>query len=417
MKLFENIHGRRYSQFSGESRHYFGLTLFLPALLSFLCCVAQPGPGQPSTRAADSAMADHYYDLSFRFWQTNADSILKYAEMSLGAARRAGYLLGEANALLSEGVAYGLHEENLRALDCYLQALKISIQINISGLTCNLYNNIGNVYSQMQEYSKSNQYYVLALQMNLAIRDRRTKAILLTNMADNYRRLNKYDSALDYNFQAFPTAAAIKDSVLMAAILLNTGEAYCARGSLSQAMGYFQQCGNVAIRIQDDEDMTWAYVSMADVLFRQESYRQSIRLAEKALRNARRLSFSEIVIKSYSVLYSDYKGLKKYDSALGYRNLEVFWKDSLFGIERSKQMAGLQSRYELEKKEIQLDLLNQKNLLAEKEVQTERERHFMFAGAALFFSLWAIFLYKGNREVDRLNRELRLRKGAESIFD
>ena len=246
--------------------------------------------------------------------------------------------------------------------------------------------------------------------MNLTIGSRDTKAILLTNMAENYKRLKQYDSALVYNFQAFPIAAAVGDSVLMAAILLNTGEDYFGKDSLQQAMSYFGECGRLATQIKDNEDITWACVSMADVRSRQGSYRPSIRLAEEALGNARRLSFSEIVVKRFHVLYSDYRGLGRYDSALAYRNLEIAWKDSLLGLERAQQIAGLQSRYELEKKEYLLDLANQKALLAGKEVQTERERHFMFAGAALFFSLWAIFLYRGNREVERLNRQLRTRK-------
>ena len=394
------------------------LLLALWAMILFIT----PLSAQPHEKAARSATATpdtlvslRYYETSRSFWQKNADSVQKYGNLALNAARNSGYRRGEAFALLSLGVGYDLKEENAKALNAYLESLRIVEKIKDSGLTCNLYNNIGNIYSSMEDYPTSNRYLQQALQLNLPAGDRDMSGVLLTNMADNFKNLGRYDSALVYNFRALPLAAGVKDSVLMAAILLNTGEDYCGTSDFQRAMDYFHRCRDLATLIHDDQDLAWALVSMADVLSRQGSYSPSIDLACKALDKARRLSFTEIIRKSYGVLYADYRSLKKFDVALTYRNLEVFWKDSLFGIEKNKRMGELQSRYELDKKEYQLDILRQKALLNEKEVQTERQRHFMFAGAALFFSLWAIFLYRGNREVDRLNRQLRARCGNPDI--
>lgn len=360
--------------------------------------------------ATDSASADYYYKVAHRYWQQNADSVLFYANLSLKAARRSGYSLGEANALLAEGVGHVLKEDNVRGLDCYLRALRISEKLRLPFLSSNLYNDVGTVYANIGEYNRSNEYFQRAYRMVQAEPSVTGKGVMLTNIADNFKNLGRYDSALYYNYMALPIATTEHDSVLLAAILLNTGEDYSLLGKLTDATACFRHCREIAGRIQDDQDIAWADLSLAGVSLQQHSYRQSIVLADAALKSARRFSFAEIVRKSYSVLYSSYAGLKRYDMALRYRNLEIALKDSLYGIDKDKKVSQLQSAYELEKKQYEIDLLNERNLLQQKEVQTERERHFVFAGAALFFSLWAIFLFRGNREMDRLNRQLRSQK-------
>jgi signal transduction histidine kinase/tetratricopeptide (TPR) repeat protein len=358
---------------------------------------------------SDSGKATRYFALSYRQWQKDADSVLLYGEVALEAAQKGRYEKGIALALLSKGVGYNLKEEQSAALDCFLQALRIVERVRMPGMLANLYNEIGIVYADQENYQQSNGYYRLSFQ--LASGDRQTEGILLANMAENYKHLGEYDSALNYNARALPIVESVRDSSALAAVLLNTGEDHSYKGEYELALTAFRRGADIAGRIQDQEDLAWAAVSMADLRLRQRYYRESIHLADAALRNARRYSFTEVIRKCYSVIYAGYEGLGDYKAALTYRNIEVAWKDSLYGLAKQKKIAALESEYDLEKKQYQIDLLKEKALIQEKEVGRLRERHFMFAGIALFFSLWAIFLFRTNKEMNRLNDRLR-RQGS-----
>lgn len=358
------------------------------------------------TTGPDSARSDIYYAISLCYWNRNADSILYTAGKALETAQKGGYEKGMALALLSQGVALDLKEEYPGALDCYLRALRISERLKLEQLTENIYDNIGNVYSDMNNYSQSTQYYLASLKITQKYNDRHETGILFVNLAETYKKTGAYDSALTYNARAMAIMTDLHDSGVMATILLNTGDDYNKMGQPEKALHYFYECSSLAGKIHDDADMVWASMSIAEALLLEKKYTLSIRQAQGALDSARRFSFAQIIEETYSVLYNDYKDLGNFRQSLEYRNLEIAWKDSLNTTEKEKKIRNLQTDYELERQQHQIDMLRKDNLLQQQEITGERQRHTMFAAGALFFGMWAIFLYKSNKEKERLNRLL-----------
>ncbi|HLZ87710.1 MAG TPA: tetratricopeptide repeat protein, partial [Puia sp.] len=273
-----------------------------------------------STATTDSERADLYYSLSTRYWTGNTDSLLLLADLSLQAAKRDGYEKGVALALLSKGIGFGAKQEYSEALNCYLQALRISEQLKMDGLRSNLYDDMGNVYSHLKDYSRATEYHQDALKIAQRNGDRHETAVLLANIAENYKNMGAYDSALAYNVRALPIMESLHDSVVIAIILLNTGDDYNKKGQPEKALPYFQRCDAMAQRIGDAEDIAWSAVSVADSYRRQRRYALSIRQARAALDSARRLDLGELIEECYSVLYSAYRENGDFRQALDYRN-------------------------------------------------------------------------------------------------
>src|SRR5579863_5052822 len=117
------------------------------------------------TVGSDSVKTLMYYSISRFYWDRNADSVLLMGEKAAGIAEKIHFQEGIALADLSKGVAYDLKENYPEALNCYLQALRISIQLGKAGLTGNLYSDIGIVYGGMGNYAKAREYYFAALQI------------------------------------------------------------------------------------------------------------------------------------------------------------------------------------------------------------------------------------------------------------
>jgi tetratricopeptide (TPR) repeat protein len=357
----------------------------------------------------DEARCEIYYDLARCYWSKDADSVLRLADSALSSAKRVNYDKGIAEAFLSKGIGFELKEEHVYALNCQLEALRISERLGLEALTGELYTNIGNVYARLGEYTRARGYYADGLAIAKKNGDRYQSSVLLTNISEAFKHTGTYDSALAYNNSALPIICALHDSVVMSAILLNIGDDYDKMGEPEKALKYFGRCEAIAMQVHDEVDIAWADVSRAEALQQEHKYKQSIRYAAAALDSARRFSFAEVIQECYSVLCADYRANRNFEDALEYRDLEVAWKDSLNSIEREKKISSLQSGFELEKKQHQIDLLNKDSLFQQQEITAERQRHVMFAAIALFFSMWALFLFNSNKEKERLNKQLQAR--------
>ena len=377
----------------------------------FPCAISGQSIQQLWDKLADTkpeeARSNIYYELARCYWSKDADSVLRLADSALASAKRVNYDKGMAAAFLSKGIGYELKEEHVYALNCQLDALRISERVGLEGLTGDIYTNIGNVYARLGDYPRARGYYAAGLEIAQKSGDRYQSSILLTNISEAFKHSGAYDSALAYNNKALPIICALHDSVVMAAILLNIGDDYDKMGEPEKALVYFGRCEATAMQVRDEEDIVWAGVSRAEAFQQEHKYKLSIRHAAAALDGARRFSFAEVVQECYSVLCADYRASRNFKEALYYRDLEVAWKDSLNSIEREKKINSLQSGYELEKKQHQIDLLHKDSLFQQQELAAERQRHVMFAATALFFSMWALFLFRSNKEKEKLNRQLR----------
>ena len=360
-----------------------------------------------ASASSDSAKVRLCYSISRLYWDKNADSVLLMSEKALALATRIHDEEGMALALLSKGVGYNYKDEDPESLNCYLQALRISEKTGNEGLTENLYNDIGIIYADMGNHHKARGYYLNALQIARKKGDRYETATLLINLAETFKNTGVYDSAIAYNKMALPIMEALKDSSTIAAILLNTGEDYDKKGSPERAMDYFRKCMVLSERIRDEENICWANIDIAQTYLQKNQCSLSIPYAMTALTKAKHSFFIQIVEKCYPVLYADYRHLKNFEKALDYRNLEIALKDSVYTIEKDTKIKALESGYELEKEQHQIDLLNKDKLIQQRDITGERQRHIMFAACALFFGMWAFFLFKSNEEKEKLNRQLK----------
>jgi tetratricopeptide (TPR) repeat protein len=358
------------------------------------------------SESTDTGKALLYYSISSFYWDKNADSVMLMSDKAMELAGKIQYQKGIALALLGKGVGYNMKEEFPEALNCDLQALRISEKSGMVALTGNLYANIANVYSGMGNYAKAKEYLLASFSIAKKRGDRYQTALLLINLSEAFKHVGLYDSAIAYNKMALPIMESFRDSGMIAAILLNTGEDYNKKGQPERALAYFHKCMALAESIHDEGDVAWAHLDIAQAYLQEGLYSKSIPLAMTALAKARQSSFTEIIRACYPVLYSDYRNLGNFEKALDYRNLEIALKDSIYTLEKDKKIKNLESGYELEKKQHQIDLLNKDRLLQQQAIAGGRQRHIMFAASALFFGMWAFFLFTSNQEKERLNRQL-----------
>ena len=306
-------------------------------------------------------------------------------------------------SLLTMGVAYEKKALYPEAVECHLKALRITEGLNMVDLTRKGYSDIGIVYSDMDDYPRALDYLHRALKLVLKEGNQIGLASAYINLGDAFNHSKQYDSAITYNALAAQISRKIQDSGTLSVSLLNLGENYTQKNQPQKAIDYLQRALRISEIGHDEEGIAWAHNDLAVVYDQLKQYDQSIAHAEIGLQKSEAMHINESVKESCHALYTDYLGKGDYKKALFYRNREIDLQDSLFNLEKEQRIKGLQSDYELERKQHQIDLLNKDKVIQQDNLVKERIRQYILLCGTALLGLWAFLLARSNAQRKRLN--------------
>lgn len=404
--------------------HFYMLCIIMCSVLTITTapCMAQSNRinvllKKLNTAKHDTDRVNIYYSLSRLYWSKNSDSALFMAQKSLDLAQKNHFEKGIALAYLTKGVALGSKGRYPEALACHFQCLRISEKLGMTGLSGNQYNNIGIVYATMEDYTRALYYYRKAYAIALKQHDPTGFATygLLVNMGEIFKKKGQPDSAIAYTDRALTIAKKVKDSISIAIALYNIGENYILKENYKQAQAYMYEALDIATRAGDDEDVAYSHNTLALACYHTGDYKLAMLYAQKGLLESKKLGIVDLITKAYNVLYLTHQKMGNYKKALYYRDLEVALSDSLKTVERQKAIRNIQSTYELEQKQIQIDLLNKDKIISQKELyQTKLKRDILTAGALLLLLL-AFILFRNYSQKRKLSEQLSLQNKDISV--
>lgn len=361
-----------------------------------------------STAKHDTDRVNIYYAISRLYWNKNADSALLMAQKSLELAQKIHFEKGIALAYLSKGVSLVPKGKFPEALECHFQSLRISEKLGMTGLIGNQYNNIGNVYINMEDYAKALYYYQQAYKIALKQHDPTGFATygLLVNIGEIFKYKGQPDSAIAYNSRALIIAKRVKDPSSIATALYNIGENYIAKKNYTQAQIYLYEALDIAKKGGDDEDVAYCHIGLAFICYYTGNNDSGMLYAEKGLEESKRLAIVELITKAYKVLYLTHQKAGNYKEALYYRNMEVDLNDSLKTAEKEKAIRNIQSTYELDKKQRQIDLLNKDKIISQTELEKIKFKRDILTAGAVLLLLLAFILFRNYTQKRRLSEQL-----------
>ena len=367
--------------------------------ISTLTSKLQTGPN-------DTGKVNTYYSVSRFYWDKDADSVLLMGQQGLQLATTLQFEKGMALCNLTIGVGYGMKGMYPQALDHHLKALRLSEKLGMRGLIGNDYTNIAIIYTNMRDYPQALEYFHRALQIAREFPHDNGVATAYLNLGDVFTKALELDSAVIYTQQSLDLSEKAHDSVIQSISLSNLGDIYNLKLQPVQALGYLERSMQLSRDLHDQEGVAYTHGSMAEAYRLLGQLPKSISYAENSLKEAQAIHAIETIKTSYHILYADYFADKEYARALDYRNLEVALNDSLYTLEKEKQIKLLQSDYELQEKQHQVDVLQNERLRQTAELQTGRIRLYFIVGCAALLIIWAFFLSRSNRQRKRINRLL-----------
>ena len=373
----------------------------------------------------------------------NRDTSLMYFEMGMEMSRKTKdkFLLAQGSYHLSR--AHERRDEFTKAKEYLQEALKLYEELGLEKNVANCYTSFGRIAQEMGNYSEAMGCYFKSLPIKEKLNDQRGVAILHTNIGNVYLNTSKYDEAADQFSKAFAIDSSSNDQEGIFIDLINLGVAHQKKGRYEEALTKYQQALDLAKKLGYEEDEGLLLGNMGSTKRQQGKPEEGLRYLLQALElknkfganNAHTLNdisvcymdlgkpaeskkYAEMAIESskkasslnqyrYGLqnLARSYEKLGDYKNA--YESLTEYGKvkDSIFSIDKEKQMDQLQVQYESEKKEQTINLLTQQKAAA-------NFRRNAYLAAGIFLALLLFLLYNHQRVRSRKNRQM-FEKGQE----
>lgn len=327
-------------------------------------------------------------------------------EQALEISRKAGYVNGIARAYNGLGIANSLLGNYDKSLESFLNALKIHEQHGDSAGTADALNNIGIHYLFTDNPEQALEYYKKALKIRREIGNIESVAASLNNIGDVYADLGRPDEALQYFKESLSIREGEGNPDLIFALQINIGLLYSDLDDQDKAMEYYNKGLEIAEKIGDNWGIATTYNYMGLTHLKMRHYGQAEKSFKKSLLLAREIEAKSVVKDVYRNLSDLSLEIKDYKRSLEYFKQFTEIKDSIFNETTSKQIAEMQTRYETEKKEAEINKLTVEKTIQELKLKKSDNLKWFFFAATILILLLAGFIFFGFRQKQKANKLL-----------
>lgn len=332
------------------------------------------------------------YDVTGKY-----DSAIYCYQFAGVAFAQASYLKGKASAINNIGMLYAEKGNFSRALNNYFEALKIFESLPDQNDIANCLNNIGIVFSDIYKFNIAQRFFLRAASIYEKTGNNQALASCFTNIGRNYSDLEKQDSALYYFNRSLPIELRLNNQYGLGILYNNMAIAYKDLKQHQQALGYYFKALQIKKSLNDQTgeastllNIGSEYGSLKNKEMEEKYFQESHELALK-------LNSWRILRKSSYAMYYIAKQKGDYKKALEYLRLYDRAKDSTLNEESSKQISELETKYESEKKALELEKANLELTNANLEINQKRTTILVLGIAIAFLVVVALSVYNRYR--------------------
>ena len=330
--------------------------------------------------------------------------------------KKAKYRSGMAGALVGIGLVNMYQSKYPAALRYFFNALKIKEDIKDKAGMSLCYSNIGELYRYQEQYNLSLKYALLSLKIDEEMGEKEGLGDSYHNVAGIYFYINKIDTAMLYEEKALKIRIELGDMRGQSQTYNNLGLMSVEKNDLNKAINYFNQSIILKEKVGDKNGLSHSNRNIAITLLKQNKHQEALVYVQRALAIANEIGAKDCrrdALESYSEILEK---LADYKNALSYHKDYSNTKDSIYSKENSVQIAEMQTKYETEKKEQQIQLLNK-----DKEIQTaisdakNRKKNIIISSIViglLIVIIFASYLFRALRVLRKQKHIIELQKGA-----
>lgn len=383
------------------------------------------------------------------------DSAIYYYEKTLSNAKKYNSNLMVASAMANISVIEGEKGNYIKAIKLMDSVAKINLKENDFlnyGVTIN---NRAYHYYEQGDYLKAMEGYLEAIRVLDTIdRDIYRRADVYRNISKLNAKQNSFEQALEYLFKALEIYKKTDDNLFEAYTLNDIGNTYHFLENHEEAIKYYEKSIQLS-KVHDIKDnLVNTYGNLADTYKDQKRYRlalenfnkqqdylvydqsflnrvvglnqigetywlmsdypNALKTLNTSIKLCDSLNINDELKSALEQRSLVYEKMGNYVKALSDRKRVGSLSDSIYNIEKSKQIEKLQISYETEKKETELAFKAKTIENLNQEVEISNLRNGLYAGGMFTFIAVSGLLYFGFKQ--RIKKNLIEREKQEAIY-
>lgn len=389
--------------------------------------------------------------------EVTPNEIIDYATTALALSNKSNYWYGKVKSYIALSAGYmGISKYDV-ALENLQQALKIcpEKEENLKPLS-DIYNNLGNVYYYKGDYPLALENYIKAVKIYELKNFKLRAAGAYFNISSLYFEMSNHKMAAEYVLKAETIFEEKKDTGFMCRALSFLGEINFAAGEYDKSYTNYSKALRLSEKVKGKSDAAFSLIGLGNICLQKKRYteaasnfqkglvyakesdainyvasclqklgtvyslmgkdKEAVVSLNEALKYAQEIGGTKLIRDIHYDLANLYKSEKDFAEAYAHLSAGSILNDSLFNEENSHNFSELSSKYENEKKEKEIALLNmnligkqkdQKLLTAELETRNTIIIATIIGAILLLLSALLVFnrrqLIQRNRHLGEIN--------------
>lgn len=332
---------------------------------------------------------------------------LEFHSAALKTREELGNKTGISESLQHIGEIYKKWGNYDTALEKFLQALKIEEELGNKQGTADALNNVGRIYSRLKKDPMAFVHFEKALKLQEELGNKRGMADCLNNIGITFQRTGNHKKARAYYLESLEIEEGLGNKEGMGIGLNNIGETYELSGDNHAALDYYLKSVKIAAEIGDRYGVAFTGYNIAGIYRKMGQYPKALEHALKALEIAKKLKSEELITKNYSGLSQIYADMGDYKNA--YLNHLEFKRreDEMFSHDIGTQIAKMQTAYETEKKEKEIELLRKRDQIQALELSRQKSLLRLYSVIGLLIFVIAVLTFIRFRHKKKAEEALR----------
>lgn len=296
------------------------------------------------------------------------------------------------------------------AHEYYMMEVDISEKYKLNPYLAQGYNNLALIYDAQKKYDKALEYYQKDLALSLKDGDEEALSLSYNNIGDIYLTLGNYAKAKENIEKAVEIAERLNYSYGLAIFYNSLGTYYDRTGDEKKALENYQKDYEYALKAGNKYNLCESYYTLGDFSLRNNRLPDAEKYFSKSLELANEINALQAMSDAHAGLARVYESRGDFRSAFNNHVKFKKYYDSVFTKESEKTVTELSSRYETEKKEQTIELLNKETELKNNEIKKQKLIRYSFTIGFILMIGLVFMVFSSYRTKRRANEKLTIQK-------
>ncbi|OYT13386.1 MAG: hypothetical protein B6I19_05455 [Bacteroidetes bacterium 4572_114] len=381
--------------------------------------------------------------LSELYKQISSEKSIEYANEALELSKRINYREGELIALKQIGMGYSRVGKYEKSIESRKKNLRLFIEIGENHFIPGYLNLIAENYYQIRNYDSAIVYFQESIKLGRELNKQNLVTSSFKGLANSYMVQNMFDKALEYFEQLLDIYIEADNCIGIISTHNEIARAYYLSGNSQKAIEHYDESLKLAEKTGTTKDLAKTYENLGDIYYKAEYNQKALGYYNKSLivnikngeLNSTALSYfcishvycslkdfegalenlgmslsiaqkqdlenleGDIYLK-YSEVY-DEKGDK--EMALSYFKLYSRKRNILFNKEKNQALIEQNVKYESEKKDQEIELLNKENEIKELNIKQKSYQLYLSIAIGGLVLIVVVIIYGRYRAKQKAN--------------